>query len=91
MEPLRGSTLPTYQEHGYRWVILILFSTVFAVAGIDAVACAPITTQVADVYSVSVLAVEMSMLIAMFVYLFLVFPANYFVDKYEIRAAVNSS
>jgi FLVCR family MFS transporter 7 len=87
MEQLK--TTEEYREYKYRWVVLTLFVLVSVAGGFANTTCAPITNEVSAIYDVSVIWVEMNTMIYEFVFILMIFPANYITDTFEIRVAVS--
>lgn len=86
MEPLK--TPEVYREYRYRWVVLSLFVLVSVAGGFANSTCGPITKQVSHIYGVSIIWVEMNTMVYELVFIAVIFPCNYFTDKYEVRVSV---
>jgi len=86
MEQLK--TPEVYREYWYRWVVLALFFATSAVGGMANTTCAPITIQVADIYDLPKIVVEMNMMIYELVFIVVIFPCNYLVDTYGLSVSV---
>lgn len=89
MEQLK--TTEEYREYWYRWVILTLFVLIGATDGLVTTSCSPITKEVAAIYDVPVIAVQMNMMVSEFVFIIAIFPANYITDTFEIRVSVSAT
>ena len=71
--------------HGYRWVILSVFSLITAVIQIQWLTFAPIAREAKLFYDVSALAIDFLSLIFMGVFLIVCIPASWFIHTFGIK------
>ena len=80
-------------EYPIRWLILTLYSLSIACAAMVWISISPILSVISDViikqtYDVAYLWVELSILVYLIVFAFIVFPSNYIIEHYGLRFSV---
>ncbi len=77
-----------YKVYGYRWVVLLTYMGVIALNQLLWITFAAVTTESAQFYGVSDLAIGLLSLSFMVVYIVVAFPASWVIDTYGLRAGV---
>lgn len=77
-----------YRVYGYRWVVLLTYMGVIALNQLLWITFAAVTTESAQFYGVSDLAIGLLSLSFMVVYILVSFPASWVIDTYGLRAGV---
>ncbi len=77
-----------YKVYGYRWVVLLTYMGVIALNQLLWITFAAVTTESAQFYGVSDLAIGLLSLSFMVVYILVAFPASWVIDTYGLRAGV---
>ena len=78
----------TFEAHGYRWIVLLVYCIIQAVMQMLWISFAPITGEAAGFYHVSPLQVGFLAMSFMIVYIFISFPASWTIDTFGIRKGV---
>jgi MFS family permease len=78
----------TYRVYGYRWVVLLFYSLIQALAQFLWITFAPITGDAAAFYNVTPLQIGFLSMCFMFVLTFLSIPGAWAIDKFGVRKSV---
>ncbi|MCB9787648.1 MAG: MFS transporter [Deltaproteobacteria bacterium] len=76
--------------HGYRWVVLLVFSLLNLVIQLQWLTFAPVARQAQLAYGVGPLAIDALSLVFMLVYVVTCLPASHILDRYGIRVGVGA-
>ena len=80
----------TYKVYRYRWIVLLAFMLVVIMNQLLWITYAPITSNAAQYYHVSDLAIGILSMSFMIVYIFVSLPASWVIDNHGIRMAVGT-
>ena len=81
---------PTYKVYRYRWIVLLAFMMVIIMNQLLWITYAPVTSNAAQYYQVSDLAIGILSMSFMIVYIFISLPASWLIDNHGIRMAVGT-
>jgi cyanate permease len=78
----------TKKPNAYRWAVMLAFMAVIAVNQLLWITYAPITSEAAKYYDVSILSIGLLSMSFMIVFIIVSIPASWVIDRFGIRIAV---